>query len=314
MNIKRAFQSIAFINEPYTRWKWRERRTSWGEENPDKTFFIVRRASCKVGLFSLVMTNMGLVRYALEMGYIPVIDMKSGANTYLEEEEVGKKNAWEFYFEQPCGYTLEDVANSKNIILSDGMITDKNVFPTYEIARNEEEFQMWHSFFREYLHVKQEIREEAEAVRRELFAGGRVLGVLCRGTDYVQQRPKNHPIQPQVEEMIGKASEVMEQYDCAWIYLATEDEGAFRKFSQTFGDRLKVTQAGRCENIGNRNINDISYGRDRERYLKGKEYLINIILLAECDCIVAGSAGGTYGAMLMNENYEYRYVYDLGVY
>lgn len=314
MNIKRAIQSISFINEPYTRWKWRERRVSWGEENPDKTFFIVRRASCKVGLFSLVMTNMGLVRYALEKGYIPVIDMKSNANTYLEEDEVGKKNAWEFYFEQPCRYTLEDVSNSKNIILSDGMITGRNVFPTFEIIRNEEQFLMWHSFFKEYLQVKPEIMEEAEALRRELFKGERVLGILCRGTDYVEQRPKNHPIQPPVEEMIAKSFKVMKEQGCAWIYLATEDEGAYRKFSRAFGERLKVTQAERCENIGKRNINDISYGRDRERYLKGKEYLINIILLSGCDCIVAGSAGGTYGAMLMGNDYEYRYIYDLGVY
>ena len=38
------------------------------------------------------------------------------------------------------------------------------------------------------------------------------------------------------------------------------------------------------------------------------------MLLARCDCLVAGSVGGTYGALLMSKGYDYEYVYDLGVY
>ena len=126
MNVKKVFQKITFLNEPYTRWKWRERRVSYGKENPDKTFYVIRRASCKVGLFSHVMTNMGLVKYALDRGYIPVIDMQNTKNTYLEPDQVGKVNAWEFYFEQPCGYSLRDIKKSKNVILSNGLITKEN--------------------------------------------------------------------------------------------------------------------------------------------------------------------------------------------
>lgn len=314
MSLKSFIQKISFINEPYTRWKWRERKVSWGEDNPDKIFFVVRRATSKVGLFSLVMTNMGLVEYALDRGYIPVIDMQFNENTYLEKEQVGKENAWEFYFEQPCGYTLKDIAHSKNIILSDGIITEKNVFPTDEITRNEEEYAHWRSFFQKYLRVRTELVEEAHRVQKELFDGKKVLGVLCRGTDYVEQRPKNHPIQPDVKEMIGDVRTALREQNCVYVYLATEDESAYRRFYEAFGEVLRVTSARRTENVGNRNINDISYGREQERYLKGKEYLINILLLSECDCLVAGSAGGTYAALLMGNEYDYKYVYDLGLY
>ena len=37
------------------------------------------------------MTNMAMVKYALDKGYIPVIDMQTEKNTYLDEEQVGKK-------------------------------------------------------------------------------------------------------------------------------------------------------------------------------------------------------------------------------
>ena len=146
MKVKEKIQKITFINDVYTKWKWRERTVSYGNENPDKTFFVIRRATCKVGLFSHVMTNMGLVRYAMENNYIPVIDMQSNLNSYLEESQVGKENAWEFYFEQPCGYTLKDISKSRNVILSDGLITEKNEYPTSEIINNMDKCNEWRFF------------------------------------------------------------------------------------------------------------------------------------------------------------------------
>ena len=53
---------------------------------------------------------------------------------------------------------------------------------------------------------------------------------------------------------------------------------------------------------------------EQERCLGGRAYLINILLLAKCNCLVAGSVGGTYGALLLSNGYEYEYVFDLGVY
>ena len=302
------------VDSVYVRYKWREKKISPGKYNPDITFFVVRRATCKVGLFSHVMTNMGLVRQALELGYIPVIDMQGNENSYLEKDEIGKKNAWEFYFEQPCGYTLEDVRNSKNVILSSGLITEKNIYPGREITLDKELCQEWRAFFHKYLKVRPEIRKEAETLHHTLFGGKKVLGILCRGTDYKNNKPVNHPVQPEAAQVIRKARKIIKLHNCEWIYLATEDEEIYEKFKAEFGERLKVTDARRCRNTGNANINDIIFEGKHDRYRKGKEYLINILLLSMCDCLVAGSVGGTYGALLMSDGYEYEYVFDLGLY
>lgn len=314
MDIKELLKKVPMVDNLYVRYKWRERRVSWGEENLDKTFFVVRRATCKVGLFSYVMTNMGLVRYAIDKGYIPVIDMQGNANTYLEEEEIGRKNAWEFYFEQPCGYTLEDISKSRNVILSNGLIGENDLYPSHNIIRDKELCAEWKKFCSIYLKVKSDIEQQADELYRQLFGKDKVLGVLCRGTDYRNTRPKNHPVQPELGEIIKKAMKIQEEYGCAWIYLATEDESIYQSFQSAFGDRLKVTDAMRCSDTGMKNINDIAYLRERDKYLKGKEYLLNILLLAKCNCLVAGSVGGTYGALLMSEGYEYEYVFDLGTY
>ncbi len=314
MGMKELIKRIPGLDELYIRIKWREKRRKLGNENPDKIFYVIRRATCKVGLFSYVMTNMGLVKYALERGYIPVIDMQENGNTYLEADEVGKKNAWEFYFEQPCGYGLTDIAESRNVIYSSGLITEGTVYPVRETIFAEDTGKEWRELFHCYLRPNREIRQEADLLFDSLFEGKKVLGVLCRGTDYLNNHPKNHPVQPEPQAVIEKAGQVMKEFECDYLYLATEDEDIYAQFRKTFGDRLKVTEARRYQDTGTANINEVSCQREGGRYLKGKEYLINMILLSKCSCLVAGAVGGTYGAYLMSEGYEYEFVYDLGVY
>ena len=314
MNIKGKLKKMAFFDHLYVQWKWRERKVSWGAENPDKTFLVIRRAQCKAGLFSLVMTNMGLVKYALDKGYIPVIDMQSERNTYLDEEQVGRENSWEFYFEQPCGYSLKDISRSRNIILSSGLIGKNNFFPEDRMVKNPEEYRMWRNLFQRYFRVKKEVLEEAEALKRELFHGERVLGVLCRGTDYTNTRPKDHPIQPDIADVLDKVDEVLKQQKCSYVYLATEDDDIYAVFERQYGAKLKVLKTRRYHNTGQENINDISAKSGESKYQLGRDYLMTILLLADCNCLVAGSAGGTYGALLMGKEYEYQYIFDLGTY
>lgn len=314
MGLKQQIQKVSFINEPYTKWKWRERKVSYGNENPEKTFFVIRRASCKVGLFSSVMTNMGLVDYAVKKGYIPVIDMQNASNTYLEPEQVGKMNAWDFYFNQPMGYGLEDIAASKNIILSNGLITKKNDYPDMRIVDDEKLLLRWREVFGKYFSINDALFEEFRTEKQKLFGENRVLGVLARGTDYINLKPKNHPIQPTAIQIAGKAAEVMEQYQCTYIFLATEDQSIFHAVKEQFGDKLLAMETTRYTTSGSQNINDMCSGREADRYLKGKEYLLSVWLLSQCNCLVAGNVGGTHGALLMSPGYEYSYVFDLGLY
>lgn len=314
LEFKRYIQNIPFINEPYTKWKWRERKVSYGEANQNKTFFVVRRASCKIGLFSHVMTNIGLVDYAVRKGYIPVIDMQNTGNTYLESEQVGNVNAWEFYFKQPMGYGLKDIADSKNIILSDGLITEKNDYPDICVVKEEDKLLRWRKVFQNYLKIEDKLLHEFELEKEKLFGNNRILGVLARGTDYVNLRPHNHPVQPTAAQIIDKAKKIMDRYSCIYIFLATEDKGIYEVMKNQFGDRLLTVETTRYITSGNENINDMHSERNADRYLKGKEYLMSVWLLSKCNCLVAGNVGGTHGALLMSPGYEYSYVFDLGLY
>lgn len=314
MDIKERIQRISFINEPYIKWKWRERKVRWGNEHQDKTFLVVRRASCKVGLFSHVMTNMGLVAYALDKGYIPVIDMQNNANNYLEKDKIGKENAWEYFFQQPCGFSLEDIAKAKNVILSNGLITKDFKYPDFTIVEDGESFHYWHFIFQNYLKLSDDMTEEAEKAKRVFFNGEKTLGILARGTDYVTSKPKGHPIQPTVEQIIEKAEEVMDERNCKRIFLATEDADIYRKLKDVFGVKLAALETERYRTKNNENINDLITKNDMGKVQKGREYLLSILMLTNCECIVAGNVGGTHGVLLMGKEYEYKCIFNLGMY
>ena len=313
MKIKRVLQKNTKLNTWYINKKWKQRNISLGKENPDKKFYVIRRAPGKVGLFSYVSTNLGHIKYAVDHGYIPIIDMQNYRNTYLEDEQIGKVNAWEFYFKQPCGYTLSDIKKSKNVILSSGIINCGVEYPDSQIAYDENLYREWKNFADNYLKIADDIAEETEKICDKLFDEKRVLGVLARGTDYVQSRPRKHPIQPSTEELIKKCQEIMGRYRCEKVYLTTEDEQIYSEFEKNFGDKLISMKVQRYKTVDRENINDV-INKDKQKYINGKEYLISILLLAKCNCLVAGNAGGTQGALLLTKGYEYKYIFDLGVY
>lgn len=313
MGLKQLIKKIDFINHAYTNFKWRERKVSFGSENDEKKFYVVRRAEAKVGLFSLVLTNLGYIKYALEQGYIPVVDM-SNYGCFYQGAATDNMNMWEYYFKQPCGYILEDIKNSKKVILGKGIIGEGIEYPDDNIVYDERKLEFWKDVADEYLIVDEEIEKEADEIAKRLLGKSKVLGVLARGTDYVNMKPYNHPVQPTAEQLMEKIDLVMVEQNCDKIYLATEDKGIFIKFKEKYGDKVIALDVERHETLGNQNINDVRRMQKKDDYTMAKEYLITILLLSKCNCLVAGNTSGTIGALLLNKKYEYQYIFNLGRY
>lgn len=310
--MKKYLKKIKFINDAYTKFKWRERKVSYWTENPDKTFYVVRRAGSKVGLFSLVLTSLGYIKYAVDHGYIPVIDMSNEDNTYMEQDRKG--NVWEYYFEQPCGYTLDDIRHSRHVIIGNGIINGRVPFPREDIAHNDEELKKWKAVADRYLIVRPEIRQEADELWKRLAGRERVLGVLLRGTDYINSRPKDHPVQPTMEQVIDKMDEVLAGQEFPKIYLATEDAGIYQELCNRYGEKIVSMDVERYITDQTENINDVSVKKSTNKYQMGKDYLINILLLSKCDYLLAGNAGGSQGALLLRDKDAPRFLFNLGKY
>ena len=67
------------------------------------------------GFFSYYIRQLGWIDYALKNKMIPVIDMQSSMNVFLREEEVGIINAYEYYFKQPCGISVDEAIKKNGL-------------------------------------------------------------------------------------------------------------------------------------------------------------------------------------------------------
>ena len=310
-NLKHILKKIGPLQKMATYVKWHVRKASYGAENPDKTFYVIRRHDMHAGLFSFVTSNLGAVREAVKRGYTPVIDMMNIKNSMLLDNEIGEINAWDKYFEQPCGYTMQDVYQSHNVIL--GEIEPPADYPDFRMIEDPRRLAIWQECAKKYLKVLPIHQQEIVSYYDEKFHDKRVLGVLCRGTDYLTMRPYDHPVQPEIGDVLQKCDEVMKNYHCDCIYLATEDASIWNQFEKKYGSclfsyqkiRLLSDKAEYIDNAANKQITP---------YERSREYMISIGILAKCNCLVAGAANGTYGALLLTSGYEYQYVFQLGRY
>jgi GT2 family glycosyltransferase len=310
MSAKNLLKRTA-LNQYLRRFRWRERKISRGNDFPDKTFYVIRRHANRAGLFSFVMTNLASIQYAIDHQYIPIVDMQNSPNPMLKNSEVGRINAWDQYFDQPCGYTLEDIKKAKHIILGD--VEAPSDYPDYSMLQNKGELRRWQQMAQRYLHPLSHI--EAAASRWLEQNGGvkDMLGVLCRGTDYIQSKPLGHPIQPDIEDVLEECTRISSQYGLNKIYLATEDEEIFGRFEMAFPDKVFSYQQTRVTTSAGENVNDRMNAMS-DPYARNQEYLISIDILSKLSYFVGGATNGSYGALLMGAGQKYHHIWQLGCY
>ena len=295
-----------------------EERVSWGSDYPDKTFYVVRRPNYW-GLMSIYVMYLRYFDYALRRGWIPVVDMQTTPNLYLDESESNQHNAWEYFFEQPCGYCLDDISHAKNVVLSSRhLLLAEDYTIDWTCLEGEHALRKWRGLARHYLRYSQNAKRYIAEAENEVFPSNgqrdHILGVYCRGTDYTALKPKGHAVQPTPEMAIEKAQDVMKGHGYSYIYLVTEDEDVLKLFIQAFGERLLFLNAQRYKASDN-----FIWQKDemlnRSRVQNGLEYLASMFLLTKCDGFIGGVTGGTAALMLMLQKpYDYQYLWNLGRY
>ena len=278
-------------------------------------FAIIKRTCKDCGLFSFYMVNLGCVHKYLLEGYIPIIDIKTFPNV-INGFNISKNNQWELFFEQPFGYTLEEVLKKAKQIRQ---ITCKDCIPRPDeksMPFNWPRKQFWHNFAKKYLSIKKELIDLSNKLIYKLFKNSKnILGVLTRGTDYISIKPRDHPIQPNIADVINDVKKLDKQHNYDYIFFSTEDDLIRDKFTKTF--KNKVKQIKQKFNI-NYDYNKKSYLNNNEN-IKGnaefnKIYLLNIIILSKCLDIVASRCSGTAGIFVLTNGFRNVKIYDLGVY
>ena len=293
-----------------------------GNDYPDKKFLVGRHDSGMMGcgLFAYVMDFLQFMKYAIDRGFIPIVDMQSLPCPYLEEGEVGKVNAWEFYFEQPCGFSLRDIKSASCVCIADtghiplegdGWLDDS---PTFFASAD---FTKWRRFVKKYLRLNSAASAEVDKAAKRIFgdAYDDVLGVRMRGTDYRRLRPTGHGVQPEVEQVILDAKTTMKEHGLKRLFLATEDEGILNRFREVFGASLLFIDQNYFDYKGGYiNDNHPKVIRDKEKYRQGLDYLVNVYIFSRCPYVLASRCCGSFAADLLADDKQVARRYFLGRY
>lgn len=295
---------------------WREHsKYNFGGKD---TYLIIRRRG-KIGLFSYYITIVGEIKRALNNNMIPVIDWMNYPNTFMDNSNIGVFNPYEEFFLQPCGIGVnEALKNGKKIVFSGEKILQDRPMDTMEcLEKLKDKDNEWRKICKQYMQLSTRAEQHIKKYADKIFTNEhcRFLGVLCRGTDYIALKPSGHPVQPEPDEMMNKVHEVMQKQECDKILLVTEDSKIEDMFLKRFGDIVVVPSESHLKYDGHSYLSDLTVEDSQEKKINnGLDYLMRIMLLAKCNCFVAGRTSGCIGVMLQEHNFDYVYFFDKGRY
>ena len=84
----------------------------------ENNIFAIMRRPCKLcGLFSYYKVFLSCIQKYIIKGFIPILEVETYPNVFNGfKANISKKNPWEYFFDQPFGYTFEKVIkNAKKI-------------------------------------------------------------------------------------------------------------------------------------------------------------------------------------------------------
>ncbi len=289
------------------------------EKNKKNTYYIIGKDYSTSGFFALYVWICAQIIYAKQKGYIPVVDLKHHNNVLFKDNQKYRVNAWENFFEQPSGKTLDDIPDDANIIIAGNNIPEiEHLWPALlPLTKQDSNMPKFVDEYIKYLKFNNEIKEYLEENYQKITQNNsNILGILCRGSDYTNSKPKNHAIPPTVEEVVKKAEELFDIYKYEKIWVATEDADVYEQFKTKFKNKLIPNNQYKFKDTKTI-INNIKVNSDNFFYNLSRDYLLSMYILSKCKYFIGARTSGTTGVYLLSQKYqnqEYVYLWDKGSY
>lgn len=305
-------------------------RYSYGNQNQDKVFYVITSNADKCGIFSLILVNvLPFLEVSDAKGFVPAVDYQS--ELYLpmiqDKEDYGKENPWEYYFEQPGRYGLDEIYKSAKVEIGNCYKYGWHEFQWgNKMPISENELKYWNRIVNKYIRPTEEISKIIADEKKKLFwEKEKILGVAIRAgyrrsamlkDDII----KNHPKVATCEFYIEMIQKKMEEWGYDKFFLACEDREYVTKIEKYFENK--------CIHMNRRYIhmfhNDVPVDDMRELMCeyhgvgtraRNVEYIVETYLLAECDSLYCTINGGTQFAYIINGGkYNHLEIYNEGLY
>ncbi|MEM1245690.1 MAG: hypothetical protein AAGK22_04935 [Acidobacteriota bacterium] len=282
------------------------------------------------GFFAYVTFVINQLIYAEKHGLLPVVHFGArsadGPNAFYDPA-VGE-NTWDYYFEPVAGWRYDEIrtlVDSSESPLSESDLIRLSREELWYLHREdpdsvynypygyyqhlEGESRDWYREQRlkasrvidKYIRIKPEILGLLDTWTSDNFTGERVLGLHMRGTD----KGGAGPVQPHLSRVMtpDKYYPLIErdtqEHGEGRIFLATDQRQFVELLRQRYGDRVLALEAIRSDS----SINPFQVS-DSKNYIKGREVLLDCLILSRCDFLLkCTSAVGEY-AMYFNPELE----------
>lgn len=268
---------------------WCGNQESYGNKNEDKTIVILDYSCLKEGLVSIIKSTYSHVKWILEKGYIPVVNLHTYPNQYLNKAE---DNMWEYFFEPVSEISLQEAYESKNVISA----SDNNIVLVEEKINPYQEKWWKQPLCASNLQKIVRINEETKQYIKGKMPKGlseNVLGVVMRGTDYRKEAAEKKKKEwrkniVDADTFLQACIHYKDKLGYEKVFLATEDAEYFEMFRKYFGDSLLFVEQERVfydyKNNPYKEVSDLMNERDGR--IAGRDYLAVIESLAQCKALV----------------------------
>lgn len=279
--------------------------TSAGEV--EKKIIVLQRRNEEVGIFSDYIVFLRMIEDALEKNYIPIVDRKTFKNVFFQASE--NVNTWECFFEQPMGYTLEDIdyRNMEVYINHIGSV----VSPVSILHCQEKQMiNYWRSIARKYIRFRPEIQNLLFEKQRELLGDKRILGVSIREgymklNEKEPEKLKGHPVQASVDEMLEISEMHMKKWECPYVFFTCQTSDTERMFKEKFGDRAISLNRNRTSYEELPEGSELKNKKMKEdAYQHELEYITEMFLLSKCTSFICSENSGSEAAFIMSNGFE----------
>ena len=304
----------------------RERKVRFGDLNKDKTFYIIRSINHKsrfyVGpvnnLFANYFYVISHLQYAKNNGWIPVVDqLNYPVYNSVSCSINGSNNAWEYFWKQPSDYTLEEVYNSYNVVLS-----KQNWFSEYDMGYEKNNYLdkdiiTFYANLSEKIQLNEEVKKILTIKCESFFPdNGKILGVNYRFGGHSLNHydaAYGHPIQPDIKLLTELVLNVMQDKGFKYVFLASDTTEGIEYFKNILQDKLLYVKRNRLSEQFDRSSTK-QYLKNMDLYTHTLEYIYEMEILSRCNGLIGSINSGFRYAIIKNNNkFEYLNVLDYGL-
>ena len=247
---------------------------SFGNKNPDKTFYVIR-INYGGGIFSILLYVLHQIKVAESMNAIPIIDMENFPTKYNQLNKIKKTlNSWLYYYYPISQYSLEEVYESKSVIINTGI-------PTVAMPKSwKDDTEIFTTYFKKYIKIRKEFIRAGNIFAKKNFYKHKILGVHFRGKG--MYNAPNHPFTPTPTQMINKVDEYLKKGKFDKIFLVTAQKNYLEIFKKRYGNKLCYCDSFRVNTSKAFHHHD---ARLNHRYKMGRDSVVEMLIFSPINLI-----------------------------